>query len=742
MASLPKGKFVLALLLVVCMSTSAVSHELVTRPEHDADIQTLQQSVDALDARLGVLENATPEPTPEPVPPGCPADLAPLCTLVDGMEPGTWLEIENTSLQPVAVTLAELTVRCAADPNCTDPGRTWGVQGIPAVVDNWCGMAFDGRAFYLNCGGHSGYGGNEVYKFDLRTLAWTRLTEPGLMPDATPENACPMPLSGPIAVHTYDGLIYHPDRGTIFRFLGAAYCYEGWWQNQTPWEFNPATGKWTALNVPITGNFPIGAKTIFDPVTSRIIIVDQKQSFAYDPADGTIKFGNQGDNVAEGNMALDPSRRRTVIVSASGLSIVDIAGDIPGPPTRFAPSGDVPASFGEGWGMSYDAAADRFLLWSGSREIYALDAETGEMTLYPNAVGPAPPPSNKVFSKWECLEELDACVGYNNWNSGVWIYRPTSGQQTGSEPIQGLIRVCPPENFTLDCDAQSITEAGLLAQDNDTITVRAGVYESPVILRANNLTIQAEPGAHLRNGVAEGKAAIVVKGNDTVIEGLECSGIWVSAGNGACIRLEGTNLTLRNVNFHDSQEGILAGGECGDVLIEDSLFERLGGAEDIALGRAHAIYISCGNSLTIRNSRILSSKEEGHEVKSRAVTTLIENNVIASLDGIDSRLIDVPNGGVLIVRDNILEMGPNTSNPDLIGYGLEGIGHLVNTISITGNTIIIDRSPSVLLRATGATSTIGEGNKLIGGDPVSGNEWFPDREAAGLGPYPALPQVN
>ena len=739
------------------------AHEMVTRPEHDADIQllrqdratksqhdadiqVLQESIDAVDARLQVLENATPEPIPEPTPvpepdptpTDCPADLGALCTLVDGMEPGTWLEIENTSLQPVAVTLAELTARCAAEPDCTDPGRTWGVQGVKAVVNNWCGMAFDGRAFYLQCGGHTGYGGNEVYRFDLRTLAWTRLTEPGLMPDATPENNCPMPLSGPIAAHTYDGLIYHPGTKTVFRFMGASYCYGGSWSKEAPsWEFDPSTGEWTELGVALPRFAGVGAKTIFDPAPTRIIIVNKNQGFAYDPATGELKRGPQGSYVPEGNMALDPIRRRGVIVTKQGLASMDISGDVPGAPLAFTPSGDAPTAFGDGWGIAY--MGGRFMIWTGGRDVYALDAETWEMTLYTNAVGPAPPPSGRVYSKWECLEELGACIGYNHWNSGVWIYRPASGRQAANTPIPGLIRVCPPENFTLDCDVQTITEAGAKAQDGDTITVRAGVYEDPAILRANSLTLRAEPGAHLRNGVAEGKAAIVVKGNDTVIEGLECSGIRVSSGNGACIRLEGTNLTLRDVNFHDSQEGILAGGECGDVLIEDSLFERLGGAEGIALGRAHAIYISCGKSLTIRNSRILSSKEEGHEVKSRAARTLIENNVIASLDGVDSRLIDVPNGGELVVRDNVLEMGPNTSNPDLIGYGLEGIRHPMNTILVTGNTIIVDRDPSVLLRARGAETTTVESNKLIGGVERPGNEWFADRAAAGLGAYPALP---
>ncbi len=580
---------------------------------------------------------------------------------------------------------------------------------------------------------------DELVTFDLRTLAWSRLTEASLMPEKTSEVTCPRPIGGgPLATHTYDGLVYHAERKTIFRFLGAPYCWAGTTYDRKAWEFDPANRKWTEIDAPLARNKgPVG-KTLYDPVSKRIIMVDQDQGYAYDPATGQIVMGEWGNSGWGGHMDLDPVRRRGVIINKSGISSIDISGAVPGRPLKVTLTGDVLnlAEFHEG-GISYDRAGDRFILWAGGREIYALNAETWEVTLYSNPVGPAPVGTRLVYSKWQCLAEIDACVGYNDFESGVWIYRLTTTQQSGGATIPGLIRVCPPENFTTDCDVQSIQAAGLQAKDGDTITVRAGVYEQAAILRAHNLTIQAEAGAHLRNGVAENKAALVIKGNDMVIVGLECSGISISAGNGACIRLEGVNLTLRNVNFHDSQEGILAGGAIGDVLIEGSLFERLGGAENIQLGRAHAIYISGGNSLTVRNTRVLSSKEEGHEVKSRAARTVIENSVIASLDGVDSRLIDVPNGGELVIRDSVLEIGPNSSNSNLIGHGLEGITHAMNTILIEGNIIITDRSQSVLYRGS-IIPTI-EGNTLVGGKKVPGNTWFADRVAAGLGAYPALP---
>ncbi len=308
-----------------------------------------------------------------------------------------------------------------------------------------------------------------------------------------------------------------------------------------------------------------------------------------------------------------------------------------------------------------------------------------------------------------------------------------------------LLIVCPPEDLKSVCDYNSLSAAVDAAVNGATIIVQPGEYREAAIVRANNVTIRAKPGSHLRGVAAEGKAALVIKAHDVLIDGLRCSDIWVRNGNGACIRAEGMNLTLRHVYFHDSQGGILGGR--GRILIEDSIFERLGGDEKIALGQAHAIYIGKNaDELILRRSRILSSKQEGHEVKSRAKRTLIENNVIASLNGRDSRLIDIPNGGEIVIRNNILEKGPRSSNPDAIGVGMErgrspAKDHAVNSTLIEGNTVILERSGETrFVNICRMPAPIVSNNTIIGGIPDYGesNRWFKDRHSAGLPSYPEL----
>jgi len=289
--------------------------------------------------------------------------------------------------------------------------------------------------------------------------------------------------------------------------------------------------------------------------------------------------------------------------------------------------------------------------------------------------------------------------------------------------------VCPS-----GCAYSSIREAFSNTANGDTVAIGPGTYHEAAVIRANGVTLKASPGAHIHGAAAERKAALVVKGNDTVIEGLECSGIAVGDHNGACIRLEGINLTLRSVHFHDSEQGILTGQNKGTVIVEDSLFENLG-----ARGRAHGLYIGRDTTLIMRRSRVLSSQDQGHEIKVRGPRTLIEDSVIASLDGNDSRLIDASNGGEVVIRNSVLESGPASVNHEFIGMGMEGVTYPDSSLLIEGCTILVDRKRSKL--TAGPISPTYSDTRVVGGREITepGVTWFPTREAANLPPYPALP---
>lgn len=302
--------------------------------------------------------------------------------------------------------------------------------------------------------------------------------------------------------------------------------------------------------------------------------------------------------------------------------------------------------------------------------------------------------------------------------------------------------VLPEQSITLDGKPVESLELALKnAEHGSMIRLGPGSFKDAGTLTKNQVTIEGSEGTKIHSETVAGKAALVIKGSNTTIRNIECFDIQVQAKNGACIRLQGKNLTLSNVYFHDSQQGLLTGAFPGDVFIFNSRFERLGAA-----GRAHSIYVG-GGRLFIDKSYFTASKEEGHEIKSRASETVIENTTIASLDGKDSRLIDIPNGGVLKVYDSVLQQGNATSNSNLIGYGLEGYKYDSNAITLTGNIILLDREKGNIVlkvheqRIRPQVSR----NAIIGAmkdEFDDSNIFIASRAEANMAPPPFLPTIN
>jgi len=284
-------------------------------------------------------------------------------------------------------------------------------------------------------------------------------------------------------------------------------------------------------------------------------------------------------------------------------------------------------------------------------------------------------------------------------------------------------------------------EAFQKAQDEDVINIAKGNYQASAVLKANHVTVMAEPGAVVAGSAAKGKAALVISGDGTKIFNLECHSISVSDGNGACIRLEAASLFLKNVYFHDSQQGLLSSPKSELIEIVGSKFERLGFG-----GRAHGIYVTGGKTrLLIKDSSFISSVGEGHEIKSRGSYVLIEQCLIASLDEEDSRLIDMSNGGELIIRNSVLQEGFHSSNSDLIGVGLEGVKHEVNKVTLENNVILVDRRPAYLLHYRNKDIEVSAKQNIIVGlknvNLPGINLVFESRKELGMEEYPYIPPV-
>lgn len=286
----------------------------------------------------------------------------------------------------------------------------------------------------------------------------------------------------------------------------------------------------------------------------------------------------------------------------------------------------------------------------------------------------------------------------------------------------------------------SISEASKNLKDNDTMLIGEGVYQDTMIIKANNVTIIGI-GKVLLDGVAvNGKGAILTYGHDINIKNIECRHIKVRDGNGACVRAEGKNLHLEHVYFHDSQEGLLSGNHTGVIKVKDSRFEKLG--KD---GQSHGIYVGSG-VLIIEDSLFIAAVTEGHEIKSRARKTIIRNTIVTSMTSIDSRLIDVPAGGELIIDNCILHQGKYSANYDMIGFGFEKKLHDINTITITNSIILLERDGTdIFINYRNNVPKMNISKNVIISDEeldIEGfNYLFRDRKEINYKPYPFFPKL-
>ncbi|VAV95144.1 hypothetical protein MNBD_ALPHA02-1550 [hydrothermal vent metagenome] len=247
------------------------------------------------------------------------------------------------------------------------------------------------------------------------------------------------------------------------------------------------------------------------------------------------------------------------------------------------------------------------------------------------------------------------------------------------------------------------SEAIKLAQDGDIIKILAGLYENDyAIIDQNDLTIEGINGlAHLKSSgnIPGGKAIWVTNGTNITIRNIEFSGARVSDKNGAGIRLQRGSLTLENCYFHGNEMGILTAGRPDiSLFINKSEFSR--NIQDYSVtGRlSHNIYVGTIAVFLLENS-ISRGTTYGHLVKSRARNTIIRNNRIFDEGDISaSYLIDIPNGGQVLIENNYLFKNKGAQNNALISYGAEGMKYDKNYLTIKYNTAISEADNSILLR--------------------------------------------
>ncbi len=262
------------------------------------------------------------------------------------------------------------------------------------------------------------------------------------------------------------------------------------------------------------------------------------------------------------------------------------------------------------------------------------------------------------------------------------------------------------------------SQAARKAKDGDIVEIDAGVYPNNYAKWSqNNLTIRGVGGmAHLKSKglISNGKAIWLLNGDNIVIENIEFSGAAVKATNGAGIRLQGGDVTIRNAFFHDNEFSIM-GGKRPDANVE--IVSSRFWFQKREKRYSHGIYIGRVGRLTLVGNHFKGT-DGGHQVKSRALENRILYNRIEDVpQGNSSRLIDLSNCGLSYVIGNDLHQAKTSGNLTAIGYGKEGCDNRSEKqmqLFVINNTFVNEAKNGTLVDNRIGGEAIIANNLLIG----------------------------
>ncbi|MFC5476573.1 hypothetical protein [Massilia suwonensis] len=276
------------------------------------------------------------------------------------------------------------------------------------------------------------------------------------------------------------------------------------------------------------------------------------------------------------------------------------------------------------------------------------------------------------------------------------------------------------KTYATPCKAFAAAAAG------DVIEIQAGTYVGDVCsISKSNLTIRGvngRPKIDAGGKNANGKAIWVVSGSNITIDNVEMYGAYVPDHNGAALRLEGTNFTLRNSFLHDNENGILSGeNTASTITLENNEFGHNGRGD----GYTHNVYIGKAGKLTFRYN-FSHDANVGHNLKTRALYNTISYNRFSSLRsgetgstaaGKPSYEINVPNGGTTYIIGNVIMQPTASNNPAMVSYGEEGIStDRKSDLYVINNTFVNDDSSrGTFVTVRNATTAAKLTNNLFSG---------------------------
>jgi hypothetical protein len=218
--------------------------------------------------------------------------------------------------------------------------------------------------------------------------------------------------------------------------------------------------------------------------------------------------------------------------------------------------------------------------------------------------------------------------------------------------------------------------AGVAVWERDDLTIRRATWAAGSEARVRIIAAGAS---------AEQKGLWVVRARRVTVEDIDFSGVRVPDSNGAGIRLERGQLTVRRCRFHDNETSVLTSSDPEGELVMEGVQIGYSGWRS---GLAHGIYVGRIARFRLSGSWV-HHHHIGHLVKSRALVNRIEyNRLTDQTGGRASYELEFPDGGAADVVGNLIQQGRDTRNSVIVSYGAESLHGPLNRLRFAHNTVV------------------------------------------------------
>lgn len=313
-------------------------------------------------------------------------------------------------------------------------------EDCSGVVDDWAGGVFDTLRNRL-CwwgGGHAAYFGNEIYCFDLDTLATTRITNPALSPDLRGQSGTFTVMDdGSISArHTYNHVAYIPTIDKYFEFGGSTPT-NGSFVDDT-WFFNPVTNTWAVQST--TGTKPsadFGILALWNPKDSLLYLVDVFGVYSFNPSTlvyTQVKTQTQDCSYRSGWINTDTNELWVIYAGVGTCTAItpgtvkklSLTGTISSNSwTTVTPSGSTSFLTTEYLGAYYDKVTKRAVIWEVGNTVYTMDSAGATTAQSLGGTGPTNRTSHGSYGRWNYSPTSGVFVIANRPDVNIYTFRLT-----------------------------------------------------------------------------------------------------------------------------------------------------------------------------------------------------------------------------------------------------------------------------------------------------------------------------